>query len=216
MNLINLLTLGLLHCALNLEPVFCAKDYYKSLGLKKGATDREIKKSFRKLALKYHPDKNQSPEAEVKFREIAEAYEVLRDPEKRREYDRMGHSNFHRNSGFKPSTHMNFNDLFKDFDDLFKEFGDMESHYKSHFGNHKMNHDRAGGHFDFGQDIQFEDLFDSPFMHMNEFDMFGEGMGDINLNMAGSRRKKVRSSQQNCRTVTQRVGNTVTTYTQCS
>jgi len=225
MNLINLLTISLLHCALNYDTVLAnktSKDYYKSLGLKKGATDREVKKAFRKLALKYHPDKNQSPEAEVKFREIAEAYEVLRDPEKKRDYDRMGHNNFHRNSGFKPSTTMNFDDLFKDFDDLFKEFGDMESHYKSHFGSHKFHHDRAGGHFDFGQDIKFEELFDSPFLHagMNDFDMFGgEGMGDLNLNMAGSsRRKKSRGAQaqQSCHTVTQRVGNTVTTYTQCS
>ena len=46
-----------------------------------------------------------------------------------------------------------------------QEFGNMEGHFKNHFGNHKMHHDRAGGHFDFGQDINFEDIFDSPFMH---------------------------------------------------
>jgi len=206
--------------------VSAAKDYYKSLGLKKGATDKEIKKAFRSLALKYHPDKNSEPGAEKKFREIAEAYEVLRDPEKRRQYDSMGHSTFRQESGFKPrdfNSDFNFDDLFKDFDDLFKEFGNMEGHFKNHFGNHKMHHDRAGGHFDFGQDINFEDIFDSPFMHQQDFNMFGNDLDmDMNINIKGNRRRssarmhKKSSSSQSCRTVTQQIGNTVTTYTQCS
>lgn len=66
------------------------KDYYKTLGLTKTATDDEIKKAYRKLALKYHPDKNKSPLAEEKFKEIAEAYEVLSDKKKREVYDRYG------------------------------------------------------------------------------------------------------------------------------
>lgn len=53
------------------------KDYYKILGIHKGANDDEIKKAYRKLALQFHPDKNKSPEAEEKFKEVAEAYEVL-------------------------------------------------------------------------------------------------------------------------------------------
>lgn len=66
------------------------KDYYKILGINKGANDDEIKKAYRKLALKYHPDKNKSPGAEEKFKEIAEAYEVLSDTKKREVYDQFG------------------------------------------------------------------------------------------------------------------------------
>jgi len=218
MNLLNVLIVGVLCGALEFHQVYChQKDYYKSLGLKKGASDKEIKKAFRKLALKYHPDKSSEKGAEEKFREIAEAYEVLRDPEKRRQYDQMGHNNFHKNSGFKPEN-FNFNDLFKDFDDLFKEFGHMEGHFKNHFGNHKMHHERAGGSFSF-EDIKFEEIFDSPFTH--DFDMFGHGMedfGHINMNRRTKRseRRSSMNKEQHCRTVTQQIGNTVTTYTQCS
>lgn len=67
------------------------KDYYKSLGVGKDASQEEIKKTYRKLALKYHPDKNPNNKAaEEKFKEIAEAYEVLKDPEKRKKYDKLG------------------------------------------------------------------------------------------------------------------------------
>jgi len=224
MNLMQILALGLLHCAINHQLVFCAEkkeDYYKTLGVKKSATDKAIKKAFRKLALQYHPDKNTDPGAEDKFREIAEAYEVLRDPDKRRQYDQMGHSTFSRDSGFRPGS---FDDLFKDFDDLFREFGagGDHGHFRTHFGNHKMHHNHhhhhggAGASFGFGEDIKFEELFDSPFLHMNEFDMFGEDVE--NLSLKGGRWKGGGGSsrQQSCKTVTQRIGNTVTTYTQCS
>lgn len=66
------------------------KDYYKTLGIQKGASDEDIKKAYRKLALKYHPDKNKAAGAEEKFKEIAEAYEVLSDKKKRDVYDRYG------------------------------------------------------------------------------------------------------------------------------
>lgn len=66
------------------------KDYYKILGLSKNASEEEIKKAYKKLALKYHPDKNKSPGAEEKFKEIAEAYDVLSDKEKRQVYDMCG------------------------------------------------------------------------------------------------------------------------------
>ena len=67
------------------------KDYYKSLGVEKKASNKEIKKAFRKLALKYHPDKNPDKDTSKKFQEIAEAYEILGDEDKRRQYDSMGH-----------------------------------------------------------------------------------------------------------------------------
>ena len=66
-------------------------DYYKELGLEKGASEDEIKKAFRSLARKYHPDANpDDPEAEAKFKKISEAYEVLGDPQKRAKYDQIG------------------------------------------------------------------------------------------------------------------------------
>lgn len=66
------------------------KDYYKVLGIAKGASEEEIKKAYRKQALRFHPDKNKSPGAEDKFKEIAEAYDVLSDAKKRDIYDRFG------------------------------------------------------------------------------------------------------------------------------
>ncbi|MGW8321415.1 MAG: molecular chaperone DnaJ [Thermodesulfobacteriota bacterium] len=99
------------------------RDYYEVLGVARNASDEEIKKAYRKLALQYHPDRNPgNAEAEESFKESSEAYEVLRDPEKRGLYDRYGHDGL-RNTGFQGFT--NFDEIFSSFSSIFEDFFDM-------------------------------------------------------------------------------------------
>lgn len=96
------------------------KDYYAILGVSRNATQEEIKKAYRRLALKYHPDRNPGDrEAEERFKEISEAYEVLSDPQKRAIYDSQGFSGLHR-TGFRGFEDVE--DIFSAFSDLFEEF----------------------------------------------------------------------------------------------
>ena len=96
------------------------RDYYEVLGVGKTTTAEEIKKSYRQLALQHHPDRNKGDkQAEEKFKEAAEAYEVLSDPEKRQLYDRFGHAGLQQ-SGF--TGFRNFDDIFSSFGDIFEEF----------------------------------------------------------------------------------------------
>lgn len=95
------------------------KDYYEILGVDRNATEEEIKKAFRRLALQYHPDRNPgNKEAEEKFKEIAEAYEVLSSPEKRAYYDRYGDIS----GPGSPFTESDFGFRFRDIDEIFEEF----------------------------------------------------------------------------------------------
>ncbi len=78
------------------------KDYYEILGISKTATEAEIKSAYRKKALEWHPDRNKSPEASEKFKEVSKAYEVLSNPQKKAMYDQYGHSAFERGAGNNP------------------------------------------------------------------------------------------------------------------
>jgi len=96
------------------------RDYYQVLGVPREAASDEVKRAFRKLAMQYHPDRNQGDAgAEVKFKEASEAYEVLSDPDKRRRYDQFGHSGVG-GAGIHDFAHMNIDDIFSMFG-----FGDL-------------------------------------------------------------------------------------------
>ena len=97
------------------------RDYYEILGVSRDATDRDLKRAYHKLAMAYHPDRNDSPEAEEKFKEASEAYEVLTDPNKRRLYDAGGHNGL-RNSGFNGYSNVGVEEIFSNFGDI---FGDL-------------------------------------------------------------------------------------------
>lgn len=103
------------------------KDYYELLGVGKSATAEEIKKAYRKLAMQYHPDRNpDNKEAEKKFREVSEAYDVLRDDQKRAAYDRFGHDAFSAGGGAGPGAAGGGFSGFGGFGDIFDEvFGDF-------------------------------------------------------------------------------------------
>jgi len=125
------------------------KDYYKILGVAKSASEEEIKKSYRKLAMQYHPDRNPGDkEAEEEFKLASEAYEVLRDPEKREIYDRYGVEGL-RGTGFTG---------FRGFDDIFSTFGDI---FEDFFGfggtQRRRSHARAGADLRFDLKISFTD-----------------------------------------------------------
>jgi molecular chaperone DnaJ len=103
-------------------PVMAKRDYYEVLGVERTAADAEVKSAFRKLAMKYHPDRNPGDkESERKFKEINEAYDVIKDPDKRAAYDRYGHAAFEHGAGaggagFGADFASTFSDI---FDDLF-------------------------------------------------------------------------------------------------
>ena len=107
------------------------RDYYEVLGVDKNATEAEIKKAYRKVALKYHPDRNQGDtEAEDKFKEAAEAYEILGNAEKKAKYDRFGHAGVgNGQGGFGGGAGMNMEDIFSNFGDIFGGGGDFGSFF---------------------------------------------------------------------------------------
>ena len=166
------------------------EDYYEVLGISKTATDAEIKKAYRKLALKWHPDKNKEEGAEEKFKKISEAFQVLSDKEKRSTYDRFGKEGLNGNgptsgSGGMPDfggfTFMNPEDIFKSF------FGDDFDIFSGSRRSSQSRH-RQGpsgfGSFGFGSDPfggdPFGGFMSSPFGGVggfSSFSSFGGGMG---------------------------------------
>ena len=105
------------------------RDYYDILGVDRNATPEEIKKAYRKIAIKYHPDKNPGDsEAEEKFKEAAEAYEILSNQEKRQRYDRFGHQGVGGAGGFSGGG-MNMEDIFSQFGDIFGGGSPFESFF---------------------------------------------------------------------------------------
>ncbi|MFL5766133.1 MAG: molecular chaperone DnaJ [Bacteroidia bacterium] len=106
------------------------RDYYDILEIPKGANADEVKKAYRKMAIKYHPDKNPGDKAaEEKFKEAAEAYEVLSNPEKKQRYDQFGHAGMGNNGGFGGRGAQGFGGM--NMDDIFSQFGDI---FGGHFG----------------------------------------------------------------------------------
>ena len=125
------------------------QDYYETLGLSRNASADDIKKAFRKFALKYHPDRNKSPEAQEKFKEINEAYQILSDPEKRSLYDQFGHS----------GVNSEFGKGFEGFSSGFGGFGDI---FDSFFGGSTTSNASKGRDLEFVLEISFEDSIFGP------------------------------------------------------
>lgn len=129
------------------------RDYYDILGISKSADANEIKKAYRKLAMQYHPDRNPgNKEAEAKFREATEAYEILKDDQKRGAYDQYGHQAFSQGGGASGFEGFDFNDIFSNFSDIFGDFGR---------GNGQNNRRKAqrGSDVRYNIDISLEEAF---------------------------------------------------------
>ncbi len=134
------------------------RDYYEVLGVPKGASLDEIKKAYRKLAIQYHPDKNAgNQEAEEKFKESTEAYEVLADPKKRQAYDQFGFAGVE-GLGSSGGAH-DFSSVFRDFEDIFGDFSGIFDSFFGGGGRRRSSRDsvRRGADLRYNLEITFEE-----------------------------------------------------------
>jgi len=194
------------------------KDYYEILGVERDATTKDIKRAFRKLAIKYHPDKNKEKDAEEKFRDIAKAYDTLSNADKRKKYDQFGEED---GSGEQEKwSQGDFHDIFGTFDQMFQQFHHPHQHRQQnsdhqnnhHFSFHDSDH---GSHFTFSFDDLW-DLDDDPFFDSNHHQelhfgdsFFGNFHQDHDNHVASS------SYQKTCKKTTRQVGNTIVQTTEC-
>ncbi|XP_046678950.1 dnaJ homolog subfamily B member 6-A isoform X3 [Homalodisca vitripennis] len=190
-------------------------DYYRVLEVQRQASVAEIKKAYRRLALKWHPDKNPDnpDEANKKFKEISEAYEVLSDEKKRRVYDQYGKDGLNQDRGSRGrSRHHHDADFefgfgfpftFRDPEDVFREFFGG-SPFQELFGGSRQRHSHPSGNalssqlfspFGFGLGLGFEDMFgaghgglpDDPFLGSTQFTSFSTSFGSGSSNPAVKR-----------------------------
>jgi molecular chaperone DnaJ len=138
------------------------RDYYEILGVTKTASGEEIKKAYRKVAMQYHPDRNPgNKEAEENFKEAAEAYEVLSDPDKKAKYDRYGHAAFAPGSGgFSGSTNVNMEDIFSQFGDIFGDdiFGSFFGGGGRRGGGTSRSHGTRGSNLRIKLKLNYEEM----------------------------------------------------------
>jgi molecular chaperone DnaJ len=131
------------------------RDYYEILGVSREAGEVEIKKSYRQMALKFHPDKNpDDKDAEESFKEAAEAYEILSSPEKRQRYDQFGHQGV----GGAGSQHMNMDDIFSQFGDVFGGHNPFESFFGGSGGGGRSRHVNKGSNIRIKVKLTLQDI----------------------------------------------------------
>lgn len=162
------------------------KNYYSILGIDRNASDKDIKKAYRKLALQYHPDKNKSPGAEEKFKNVAEAYDTLSDPEKKKLYDQFGEEGLKGNAGggFRGGSFSGgmgggaygSEDAFKIFESF---FGNQNPYGSGGFATHFTTMGGAPrpkrSNHPFGSRVQFDGSEDMEFEPFGSSGMFGGG-----------------------------------------
>ena len=145
------------------------RDYYEVLGVIKSVSAEEIKKAYRKLALKYHPDRNKGDKAaEAKFKDAGEAYHVLSDKERRTNYDQFGHAAFEGAGGREGFSNFDFSSVFSDifgsdpFDDFFEGFGGTKRRGR------RRSSDYGGADLRYDLSISLEDAYNGK-KKRNEF-----------------------------------------------
>ena len=135
-------------------------DYYEILGVDRNADAETLKRAFRDQALKYHPDRNpDNPEAEQKFKEVAQAYEVLSDPQKRGQYDRFGHAGVRGNGGAGATGFHDVNDIFSAFSDIFGGSGTIfDEMFTGQRRDRRRHSGRAGSDLRITLPLTFEEI----------------------------------------------------------